>query len=65
MTIFVVLHIPGQIIGNDGATARSCIRWGSQYEAVLFILSEALVLVLAKRLGVSFARMRERHANLL
>jgi 6-phospho-3-hexuloisomerase len=62
----VVLHIPGQTTGNDGgAAARSCVPMGSQYEAVLFILCEALVLILAERLGVSFAQMRERHANLL
>jgi 6-phospho-3-hexuloisomerase len=62
----VVLHIPGQTMANDsGAAARSRMPMGSQYEAVLFILCEALVLVLAERLGVSFARMRERHANML
>jgi 6-phospho-3-hexuloisomerase len=62
----VVLHIPGQTMANDtGAAARSRMPMGSQYEAVLFILCEALVLVLAERLGVSFAQMRERHANLL
>jgi hypothetical protein len=38
---------------------------GSQYEAALFFLCEALVLRLAERLGVGFEAMRERHANLL
>jgi 6-phospho-3-hexuloisomerase len=62
----VVLHIPGQTMANDtGAAARSRMPMGTQYEAVLFILCEALVLVLAERLCVSFAQMRERHANLL
>jgi 6-phospho-3-hexuloisomerase len=62
----IVLYIPGQTMANDtGTAARSRMPMGSQYEAVLFILCEALVLVLAERLGVSFAEMRERHANLL
>jgi 6-phospho-3-hexuloisomerase len=62
----VVLHIPGQTMANDsGAADRSRMPMGSQYEAVLFILCEALVLVLAERLGVSFAQMRGRHANML
>ncbi len=62
----LVLHIPGQTMANDtGTAARSCMPMGSQYEAVLFVLCEALVLRLAERLGISFAAMRERHANLL
>jgi 6-phospho-3-hexuloisomerase len=62
----IVLHIPAQTMANDiGAATRSRMPMGSQYETVLFILCEALVLVLAERLGVGFAEMRERHANLL
>ena len=62
----IVLHIPAQTMANDiGAAARSRMPMGSQYETVLFILCEALVLILAERLGVGFAEMRERHANLL
>jgi 6-phospho-3-hexuloisomerase len=62
----LVLHIPAQTMADDsGAAARSRMPMGSQYEAVLFVLCEALVLRLAERLGVSFAAMRERHANLL
>jgi 6-phospho-3-hexuloisomerase len=61
----LVLHIPAQTMANDTAAARSRMPMGSQYEAVLFVLCEALVLRLAERLGVSYAAMRERHANLL
>jgi 6-phospho-3-hexuloisomerase len=50
---------------DTGTAARSGMPMGSQYEAVLFVLCEALVLRLAERLSVSFAAMRERHANLL
>jgi 6-phospho-3-hexuloisomerase len=62
----LVLHIPAQTMANDtGAGARSSMPMGSQYEAVLFVLCEALVLRLAERLGIDFAAMRQRHANLL
>jgi 6-phospho-3-hexuloisomerase len=62
----IVLHIPAQTMANDtGAGIRSAMPMGSQYEAVLFVLCEALVLRLAERLGIGFEAMRERHANLL
>jgi 6-phospho-3-hexuloisomerase len=62
----LVLAIPAQTMADDqGDARRSIMPMGSQYEAALFILSEALVLRLAERLGVSFAEMRGRHANLL
>jgi 6-phospho-3-hexuloisomerase len=61
-----VLHIPAQTILDDtGATASSILPMGSQYELVLFILTELLVLDLARASGTSFAAMRARHANLL
>jgi 6-phospho-3-hexuloisomerase len=62
----LVLHIPAQTMADDtGGGARSSMPMGSQYEAVLFLICEALVLRLAERLGIAFAAMRERHANLL
>jgi 6-phospho-3-hexuloisomerase len=61
-----ILAIPAQTMANDtGPGARSAMPMGSQYEAVLFVLCEALVLRLAERLGIGFEAMRERHANLL
>jgi 6-phospho-3-hexuloisomerase len=62
----IVLPIPAQTMANDtGTGVRSAMPMGSQYEAVLFVLCEALVLRLAERLGIGFEAMRERHANLL
>lgn len=62
----VVLHLPAQTMADDLApVARSRMPMGSQYEAALLILCEILVLQLGERLGVSFAQMRARHANLL
>jgi 6-phospho-3-hexuloisomerase len=62
----LVLHIPAQTMANDtGTGALSSVPMGSQCEAVLFVLCEALVLRLAGRLEISFAAMRQRHANLL
>jgi hypothetical protein len=50
---------------DTGDAVRSSMPMGSQYESVLFVLCEALVLRLAERLGIGFAAMRNRHANLL
>jgi 6-phospho-3-hexuloisomerase len=62
----LVLHLPAQTMADDtGDAVRSSMPMGSQYEAVLFVLCEALVLRLAERLGIGFAAMRNRHANLL
>jgi 6-phospho-3-hexuloisomerase len=62
----LILHLPAQTMADDtGDAVRSSMPMGSQYEAVLFVLCEALVLRLAERLGSGFAAMRKRHANLL
>jgi 6-phospho-3-hexuloisomerase len=62
----LILHLPAQTMADDtGDAVRSSMPMGSQYEAVLFVLCEALVLRLAERLGIGFAAMRNRHANLL
>jgi 6-phospho-3-hexuloisomerase len=62
----LIVHLPAQAMGGDGARSiRSRMPMGSQYEAALFLLCEALVICLADRLGESFAAMQARHANLL
>lgn len=62
----VILHLPAQTMADDLAPgARSVLPMGSQYELALFVVSEILVLHLARARGVDFAALRARHANLL
>ena len=62
----IVLHVPAQTMANDlGEGGRSIMPMGSQYELALFVLCELIILELSRKLGVDFAAMRNRHANLL
>jgi len=62
----MVLHVPAQTMANDlGEGERSIMPMGSQYELALFVVCELIVLELSRKLGVDFAAMRNRHANLL
>jgi 6-phospho-3-hexuloisomerase len=62
----IILHLPAQTMANDLEPGqRSLMPMGSQYELALFVLCELLVLDLARRQGIDFAAMRERHTNLL
>ncbi len=62
----LVLRLPAQTLANDlDPTTRSAMPMGSQYELVLFLVCELLVLDLSRALGTDFAAMRGRHANLL
>ncbi|MFI5015107.1 MAG: 6-phospho-3-hexuloisomerase [Hyphomicrobiales bacterium] len=62
----IVLHLPAQTMADDlGVGGRSVMPMGSQYELALFVLCELVVLELTRKLGVDFAAMRSRHANLL
>lgn len=61
----LVVTVPAQTMASDtGPRASSALPMGSLYEGALFLLSEALVLELADRLGVARAAMRARHTNL-
>jgi 6-phospho-3-hexuloisomerase len=57
----LVLHIPAQTRAED---AGSALPMGSVYEGSMFVLFEALVHDLARRLGRTEADMEARHTNM-
>lgn len=59
----LVLHIPAQTHATENAAA-SALPMGSLYEGAMFILFEAMVDDLARRLGQSAKNMRARHTNM-
>jgi 6-phospho-3-hexuloisomerase len=62
----IILHLPAQTMATElDLASPSAMPMGSQYELALFVLGELLVLELSGALGVDFAAMRKRHANLL
>jgi 6-phospho-3-hexuloisomerase len=62
----LTLVIPAQTMRDDlGARPASILPMGSQYELVLFVLTEILVLKLVVARGLDFVDLRWRHANLL
>jgi 6-phospho-3-hexuloisomerase len=62
----IILHLPAQTMATEpGLASSSAMPMGSQYELALFVVGELLVLELSRALGVDFAAMRKRHANLL
>jgi 6-phospho-3-hexuloisomerase len=61
----IVLELPAQTMANDIGESPSRMPMGSQYELALFVAAELVVIALSRKLGVDFAGMRSRHANLL
>lgn len=57
----LVLHIPAQ---TRASASDSALPMGSVYEGSMFVLSEAMVHDLARRLGQSAADMEARHTNM-
>ncbi len=60
-----VLVIPAQTMARDrGVAAQSVLPMGSLYEGAMFVLFEAMVLMLRDRLGTTAEAMRARHTNM-
>lgn len=59
----LVLHIPAQTRAT-GQAGGSALPMGSVYEGSMFVLFEAMVHDLARRLGQSEADMEARHTNM-
>lgn len=59
----LVLQIPAQTHANENAAA-SVLPMGSLYEGTIFILFEAMVNELTRRLAQSAKDMRARHTNM-
>lgn len=61
-----VLTVPAQTMADDRGEAgqTSVLPMGSLYEGALFVVFEALVLLLRERLGVAPEAMRANHTNL-
>ena len=66
-----VLTVPAQTMADDqegvnnrGGEVPSALPMGSLYEGALFLVFEAVVLLLRERLGMTPAAMRANHTNL-
>jgi 6-phospho-3-hexuloisomerase len=60
-----VLTIPAQTMADDqGARKSSVLPMGSLFEGALFVLFEAMVLMLSEKLKIDPEVMRSNHTNL-
>jgi len=59
-----VVRLPGSTIRRAEGEPASAQFGGALFEQTLFLTLEAAVLALTRRMGISFAAMARRHANL-